>query len=329
VNDTKELTIYQSEDSDIKLEVELQDGMVWLSRKQIAELFGRDVKTIGKHINNALKEELQYEIGCVAKFATQLKRPDPRTGRDRISNVKVSYYNLDMILSVGYRVKSREGVAFRKWATQVLQNYVVKGYALNDRRLDELKATVRIMRRTNEQLDATQVLDVIEAYTNALELLDNYDHRRIEKPDSGSETLYLLSYEECRAIVDRMHGDIDSELFGRERDGVFEGTLNTIYSTFDGVDLYPTIEEKAAHLLYFLVKDHGLHDGNKRVATAIFLEFLYKNNRLMINGRKIIEDHTLVALVIMIAESISKEKDLMVNLVMNFLNATEENNYGG
>lgn len=319
MNKQNELIIYQSEDNNIKLEVELQDGMVWLARNQIAELFGRDVKTIGKHINNALKEELEGETGCVAKFATQLKRYDPRTGKDRISNVKVNYYSLDMILSVGYRVKSKEGIAFRKWATKVLQEYLIKGYALNERRLDQLKATVSIMRRSREYLDAEQVLDVVEAYTNALELLDDYDHQVIKKPTQGNEMIYRLQYEECRTIVDRMQQNVTSDLFGRERDGVFEGALNTIYQTFDGVDLYPTIEEKATHLLYFLVKDHGLYDGNKRVATALFLEFLNKNHRLFVDGKKVIEANTLVALVIMIAESNPKEKDLMINLVMNFL----------
>ncbi len=314
-----ELIIYQSENSDIKLEVELKDGMVWLTRNQIADLFGRDVKTIGKHINNALKEELEDEIGCVAKFATQLKRYDPRTGKDRVANVMVSYYNLDMILSVGYRVKSREGIVFRKWASQVLQDYILNGFALNSRRLEELKATVQIMRRNDELLDSKQVLDVVESYTNALDLLDDYDHQRIEKPLDGSNMIYRLSYEECRHIVEKMKREITSDLFGRERDGVFEGALNSIYATFDGVDLYPTIEEKATHLLYFLVKDHGLYDGNKRVATAVFLEFLNKNGKLFINGKKVIENNTLVALVIMIAESRPQEKDLMVNLVLNFL----------
>ncbi len=318
MNGKNELIIYQSEDNDIKLEVELQDGMVWLTRNQIAELFCRDVKTIGKHINNALKEELENEITCVAKFATDVKRIDYRTGKETIIRRDVNYYNLDMVLSVGYRVKSKEGVVFRKWASKVLQEYVLKGYALNNRRLDELKATVNIMRRTDALLEAEQVLDVIEAYTNALEMLEAYDHQVIQKPIHGNEGLYRLSYAECRSIVDRMQKDVSSDLFGRERDGVFDGALNSIYSTFDGVDLYPTIEEKAAHLLYFLVKDHGLYDGNKRVATAIFLEFLNRNDRLIINNRKVIEDNTLVALVIMIAESNSREKDLMVNLVMNF-----------
>ena len=314
-----ELLIYQSDNKDIKLEVELKDGMVWLSRNQIADLFGRDVKTIGKHINNALLEELEEEIGCVAKIATQLNKFDPRTGKDRISNVKLSYYNLDMIMSVGYRVKSKEGVAFRKWASKVLQNYVLKGYALNKLRLNELKATVNVMRRTNNLLDSEQILDVVETYTKALELLDKYDHQEIEKPVDGADMIHRLTYEECRSIVDQMQKDINSDLFGRELDGGFEGALNTIYSTFDGVDLYPTIEEKAAHLLYFLVKDHGLIDGNKRVASALFLEFLNKNQRLFLNGRKVIEANTLVALVIMIAESRPQEKEMMVNLVMNFL----------
>jgi len=314
-----DLIIYVAEDNSFKLEVELRDGMVWLSRNQIAELFGRDVKTIGKHINNALKEELEGDSSCVSKFATQLNKYDPRTGKDRVSNVMVSFYNMDMIMSVGYRVKSKEGISFRKWATKVLQDYVMKGYALNERRLNELRATVKILRRSNERLDADQVLDVIEAYTDALELLDDYDHQKITKPEGGNETVYRLTYEECRSIIDKMHEEFESNLFGREKGQGFKGALETIYSTFDGIELYPTLEEKAVHLLYFIVKDHGLYDGNKRVASAIFLEFLNKNQRLYVNGKMAIEPNTLVALVIMIAESNPREKDLVINLVLNFL----------
>ncbi len=314
-----ELIIYKSEDGSIKLEVGLREGIVWLSRNQIAELFGRDVKTIGKHINNALKEELKDEVGCVAKFATDVKRVDSRTGNTQILNMPVSYYNLDMILSVGYRVKSKEGIAFRKWASSVLHDYVLKGYAVNEKRLDQLKTSISIMRRSHEALDALQVLDVIETYTNALGLLDDYDHQRILKPEGGTEAIHRINYNECRNIINQMHKSIDSNLFGRERGEGFKGAIATIYSTFDGVELYPTLEDKAANLLYFLVKDHGLVDGNKRVASAVFLEFLNRNNRLFVDGKSVIEPNTLVALVIMIAESNPKEKGLIVNLVMNFL----------
>ncbi len=310
MSDKQELLIYRSVDEEISLEVEMTDNSVWLNLDQMASLFGRDKSVISRHVRNVFKEgELQRE-SVVAKNAT--------TAADG-KIYQVEFFNLDVIISVGYRVKSKEGIAFRKWATKVLQEYLIKGYALNERRLDQLKTTVSIMRRSREYLDAEQVLDVVEAYTNALELLDDYDHQVIKKPTQGNEMIYRLQYEECRNIIDRMQQNVKSDLFGRERDGVFEGALNTIYQTFDGVDLYPTIEEKATHLLYFLVKDHGLYDGNKRVATALFLEFLNKNHRLFVDGKKVIEANTLVALVIMIAESNPKEKDLMINLVMNFL----------
>nr|WP_255813534.1 virulence protein RhuM/Fic/DOC family protein [Acidaminobacter sp. JC074] len=312
--------IYQSVDNEICLSVELRDDMVWLNRNQLAELFGRDVKTIGKHINNALKEELNGDVSCVAKFATQLNKYDPRTGKDRVSNVKVNYYSMDMVLSIGYRVKSKEGIAFRQWANRVLKEYILNGYALNEKRLEQLKTTIEIMRRTHESLDALQVLNVIENYTKALGLLDDYDHQRILKPEDGTSDIYRLSYDECKLLVDQMHQGINSDLFGRERDGGFKSAIATIYSTWDGVELYPTFEEKAANLLYLLVKNHGLVDGNKRVASAVFLEYLNKNKRLVLDGEKLIEPNTLVAIVIMIAESNPKEKDLMVNLVMNFLN---------
>lgn len=305
-----ELLIYSSDNDDITLEVEMTNESVWLSLDQMAKLFGRDKSVISRHIRNIFLEGELRRDSVVAKNAT--------TAADG-KNYNVDHYNLDVIISIGYRVKSREGVVFRKWASKILQEYLIKGYAINQRRLDELKATVTVLRRTNDLLDVKQVLDVVEAYTDALELLDDYDHQVIKKPFQGNDTNYRLSYEECRSIIDRMQQEVDSDLFGRERDGVFEGALNTIYSTFDGIDLYPTIEEKAAHLLYFLVKDHGLYDGNKRVATALFLEFLNKNQRLFVNGKKAIENNTLVALVIMMAESRPQEKDLMVNLVMNFL----------
>lgn len=313
-----EIIIYEDNNGDVKLKVEFKDEMIWLSRNQIAELFNRDVKTIGKHIANSLREELEGENGCVAKFATQLKRFDPRTGKDRIANVKVSYYSLDVIQSVGYRVKSKKGIVFRKWANTVLKQYLLEGYAINQKRLDELKLTVDIMRRAMTNLDSKQVLDVIEAYTKALSLLDNYDHDKIEKPH-GSKSIYELSYEECKQIIESMKPNAESELFGREIDDSLDSIIGAIYQTFDGEELYPSLEEKAANLLYFVVKDHKVYDGNKRIGAAIFLYFLDKNRRLFIDNKILIENDTLVALVIMIAESKPEEKNVMINLVMTFL----------
>lgn len=315
-----ELIIYEYEGTNISLNVEVGEDTVWLTASQMCDLFQKNKSTINRHINNIFRDEELDKASSVAFFATDVKRVNPLTGDSNIVNRKVSYYNLDLIISLGYRVKSKEGIAFRKWANKVLKDYILRGYALNEKRLEQLKTSIEIMRRTHESLDAWQVLDVIETYTSALGLLDDYDHQRIAKPDKGTHDIYRLSYGECRMIVDQMHQNIDSNLFGKERDGSFKGALETVYSTYDGVELYPTLEDKAANLLYFLVKDHGLIDGNKRVASAIFLEFLNKNNRLFIDGEKLIEPNTLVAIVIMIAESNPREKDLMVNLIMNFLN---------
>ena len=304
----KDLVLFESSDKSVSLKVPFENETVWLNRQQMASLFDRDVKTIGKHIANAVEEELEG-ISVVANFAT--------TATDgKVYNVE--YYNLDVIISVGYRVKSKRGVEFRKWANSVLKQYILKGYAANDRRLEELKQTLQIIRRTEKQLDTNQILSVIEQYTGALDLLDDYDHLNVKKP-SGTEAVYRLTYEECKEVIGSMKFGAESSLFGNEKDGSFEGSIGAIYQTFGGKDVYPTVQEKAANLLYFITKNHSFSDGNKRIAATLFLHFLNKNGCLFKDGRKQIEDNTLVALTIMIAESKSEEKELMVNLVMQFL----------
>jgi len=226
---------------------------------------------------------------------------------------------LDVIISVGYRVKSKRGIAFRKWANSVLKDYILKGYAVNNNRINQLNEVIRIMKRTDNQLDSKQVLDVIERYTVALDLLDDYDHQRILKP-KGNASIYILSYEECKNVISTMKFNSDSELFGNEKDNSFKSSIGSIYQTFAGEDVYPSVEEKAANLLYFITKNHSFSDGNKRIAATIFLYFLEKNGMLFMDGEKIIEDYTLVAITIMIAESKPIEKETMVRLVMNFLN---------
>ena len=248
-------------------------------------------------------------ISVVANFATTAS--DGKT-------YDVEYYSLDVIISVGYRVKSKRGIEFRKWANSVLKQYILKGYAANDRRLEELRQTLQIIRRTENQLDKNQILSVIEQYTYALDLLDDYDHLSVKKPDGTSAT-YRLTYEEARKVIDSMKFGDASSLFGNEKDESFEGSISAIYQTFGGKDVYPTVQEKAANLLYFITKNHSFSDGNKRIAATMFLYFLNKNGLLFKNGLKQIEDNTLVALTIMIAESKPEEKELMVNLVMQFL----------
>ena len=234
------------------------------------------------------------------------------------SDKAVKYYSLDVIISVGYRVKSKRGIEFRKWANSVLKQYILKGYAANNRRLEELRQTLQIIRRAENQLDSSQILSVIEQYTGALDLLDDYDHSRVKKP-GGTQDTYRITYQEARQVIDSMKFGDTSDLFGNEKDESFKGSIGAIYQTFGGKDVYPTAQEKAANLLYFVTKNHSFSDGNKRIAATMFLHFLNKNGLLFKNGIKQIEDNTLVALTIMIAESKPDEKELMVNLVMQFL----------
>ena len=299
-------------DGNVVLEVPItpEQEMVWLNRNQMAELFERDVKTIGKHINNALKEELQDQSATVANFAIVQKEGERTVVR------QVAHYNLDVIISVGYRVKSKRGIAFRKWANKVLRDYIVKGYAVNDNRMNQLKEVVRILKWTEEQLDAKQILSVIEKYSLALELLDAYDHQNMKRPEGGN-TIYILSYEECRKVIDSMGYGKSSNVFGNEKDDSFKGSIGAIYQTFAGQEIYPSLEEKAANLLYFITKNHSFSDGNKRIAAAIFLYFMDRNQALFLDGEKVIADHTLVALTIMIAESRPEEKEMMISVIMN------------
>lgn len=311
---------------DLELDVNISPNKntVWLTVDQLCTLFKKNKSTISRHIKNIFNEGELDEISSVAKNATQLKRYDPRTGKDRISNVEVNYYNLDVIISVGYRVKSQNGVIFRKWATSILHDYMLKGYAVNQKRLDVLNKTIAIQSRmlaSTLNIEEKEVLSVVEAYSNALTLLDDYDHGTIPKPD-GIASIYHLTYEECRELIDSMKYGNFSDVFGVEKEeGKLNGILAAIYQNVFGTELYPSIEEKAANLLYFLIKDHPFVDGCKRIGASIFLEFLNKNKHLIIDGKQIISDSALVAITLMIAESRPEEKETMVKLVMNFLNA--------
>ena len=272
----KEIVLFESEDKSVSLSVPFENETVWLNRQQMASLFDRDIKTIGKHINNAIDEEL-VGLPTVANFATVQNEG----GRSIERNIE--YYNLDVIISVGYRVKSKRGIEFRKWANSVLKQYILKGYAANEHRLEELRQTLQIIRRTENQLDTNQILSVIEQYTAALDLLDDYDHLKVKKPD-GTTATYRLTYKEARKVIDSMKFGDTSSLFGNEKDESFEGSISAVYQTFGGKDVYPTVQEKAANLLYFITKNHSFSDGNKRIAATMFLYFLNKNGLLFRDG---------------------------------------------
>ena len=284
---------------ELSVRVEPQADTVWLNRQQMAQLFDRDIKTIGKHIQSALREEL--DNSTVAKFATvQLE------GAREVER-QVEYYNLDMIISVGYRVKSTRGVQFRRWATNVLRQYMLQGYVCQQKRLQDLSTTIRVMKRVENKLDSAQILEVVQQYTRSLDLLDDYDHQRLKKPQ-GDTHAYVLTYEECRKLIDSMRYGDESSVFGNEKDDSFKGSLGNIYQSFAGKDVYPSTQEKAANLLYLVTKNHAFSDGNKRIAAAVFLYFLERNGLLFRDGEKVIADHTLVAMVVMIAESKPEEK---------------------
>lgn len=296
----------------------LKDETVWLNRQQLAKLFDRDVKTIGKHINNALNEELE-NIPTVAKFETVQKE-----GKRSITR-NIEYYNLDMILSVGYRVKSNKGIVFRRWANEVLKKYMIKGYAVNQKRLEYLEKTIKLIdiaNRIDERLegnDAKGILKVIGEYSKALDLLDDYDHKTLKKI-KGNIDERRIEYKQCVEIINKLRFNEESSLFAIERDRGLESIIGNIYQSFDGQEIYKSIEEKGANFLYLIVKNHVFTDGNKRIAATLFIYFLNFYGILYKNGKKAIDNNTLAALTLLIAESNPKEKEVLIDLVMNFLN---------
>lgn len=302
--DKAEIVLFETEDKSITMPVELKSETVWLSANQMAVLFERDEKTIRKHINNVFKENEVEK-----KYNTQKMRV---VGVSQL----VPFYSLDVIISVGYRVKSNRGVEFRRWANSVLKQYILQGYAINQKRIQQLGEVIRIMKRTENELDSKQILSVIERYNNTLNLLDAYDHQILKRP-KGNHATHVLTYEECMNVIQKTRFGDESDLFGREKDDSFKGSIGNIYQSFDGREVYESLEEKAANLLYFITKNHSFHDGNKRIAATIFLHFLDKNDALFYEGQKRIADMTLVALTIMIAESRPEEKEMMISLVMN------------
>lgn len=308
------------ENQNIKLEVNMKDETVWLNTEQMAKLFDRDKSVISRHIKNALEEELDKEM-VIAKFATTTKHG---AVQGKTQTHMVDYYNLDVIISVGYRVKSQNGIVFRKWANKIIKDYLLKGYAINEKRLEYLEKTIKLIDiagRIDTELssqDAKEIIKVINNYSNALNLLDDYDHKRILKP-KGTKNNKKITYENCIDIISKLKFNSDSDLFALERNEGLKGIIGNIYQSFDGNDLYSTVQEKAANFLYLVTKNHTFIDGNKRIAATLFIYFLEFYNILYTENGQVIDNNTLVAVTILIAQSNPKEKDILIDLVMNFL----------
>ena len=310
------------ENQNVKLEVNMKDETVWLSLEQLSTLFDRDRTVIKRHINNIYKEKELNEKEVCAKFAhttTHGALANKTQTRD------IDYYNLDMIISVGYRVKSQNGIVFRKWANKILKDYMLKGYAINQRRLEYLEKTVKLIDIANrvdekfENSDAKEILKVIGKYSKALDLLDDYDHKTLEKP-KGSNSEKQIKYDDCIKIINKLRFNEESDIFAIERNKGLEAIIGNIYQTFDGVDVYKSIEEKAANFLYMIVKNHVFVDGNKRIAATLFIYFLSFYDILYKDNNQTIDNNTLASLTLLIAQSNPKEKEVMIGLVMNILN---------
>ena len=323
-----QIIIYQTEDGQTQIDVRMENDMIWLTRQQIATLFGRDYKTISKHINNALKEELA-DFVVVAKYANTTQHG---ALKGKTQTHEIDYFNLEVITSVGYRVKSKRGVLFRQWANKVLKQYLIKGYAVNERlrheQIGELRQLVNMLGRTiqNQPLLTTEenkaLFEVVTDYTYALDTLDNYDYERLTIDKTTKEEPFHATYENAMEEIHRLREKFGgSVLFGNEKDDSFKSSIGQIYQTFGGEELYPSVEEKAAMLLYLVTKNHSFSDGNKRIAATLFLWFM-NNNGILYNPdhTKRIADNTLVALTLMIAESRTEEKDIMVKVVVNLIN---------
>ena len=310
------------ENQNVKLEVNVKDETVWLSLEQLATLFNRDRTVIKRHINNIFKEDELKENEVCAKFAHTTAHG---ALTDKTQTRNIEYYNLDMIISIGYRVKSQNGIIFRKWANKILKDYLIKGYAINQKRLDYLEKTVKLINianRTNENLenaDAKEILKVIATYSKALDLLDDYDHRNLLKP-KGNSSQKQIRYEDCLDVINKLRFNEESDIFAIERNKGLQSIIGNIYQTFDGNDVYKSIEEKAANFLYMIVKNHVFIDGNKRIAATLFIYFLNYYDLLYKENKQVIDNNTLASLTLLIAESNPKEKEVIIDLVMNFLN---------
>ena len=315
-----EIIIFENEE--VKLEVNMKDESVWLNINQLSTLYERDRTVITRHINNIFKEgELIKEEVC-AKFAHTTKHGAINS---KLQTRELDYYNLDMIISVGYRVNSKKGIIFRRWANKVLKDYLIKGYAINQKRLEYLEKTVKLIDiagRIDDNLDGSEVkeiIKVINSYKDALNLLDDYDHRVVVKP-KGTSSNKIITYEDCMSVIKKLKFNNDSNLFALERNNGLSSILGAIYQSFDGKDVYSSVEEKSANFLYLIIKNHVFIDGNKRIAATLFIYFLSYYNILYKNNALVIDNNTLVAITLLIAQSNPIEKIILIDLIMNFLN---------
>lgn len=313
--DKFELVKFTDNNFEINVRADIDNDTVWLTQKEMAVLFEVSIDNISLHIKNILKEN-ELDISSIEESSVV------QIEGNRKVNRRIKIYNLDMIISVGYRVKSQRGILFRKWANKILKEYLIQGYSINQKRISALNKTIEIQNKmlaSSLNIEQEALVNVIEEYTKALDLLDNYDHQCLIKP-KGNESIYKLTYSDCRTIIDSMKFKTTSSVFGVEKEeGKLNGILAAVYQNVFGQEVYPSLEEKAAHLLYFLVKDHPFADGCKRIAATLFLEFLNKNHALIKGGKKIIANDTLVAITVLTAESRPEEKDVMIKLIMNFL----------
>lgn len=325
-----EIEIYKTTEGETLIDVTFEEDTVWLSQKQMSELFGRNRVAITQHIGNIFKEE-ELDEQLVCKDFLHTTKHGAITGKTQ--KKKIKYYNLDVIISVGYRVKSKQGTQFRQWATQRLKDYLVKGYAINEKRLKETESKFQELKQAVSLLDnivktkivtgdeAQGLLQVLSDYAFALDILDQYDHQTLKIAETDTEEVFKISYPEAKKAIEGLKTKFGgSYLFGNEKDDSFKGSLETIYQTFDGIDLYPSVQEKAGHLLYFVTKNHSFSDGNKRIAAFLFVWFLERNAFLYHEEKKVIDDNALVALTLMIAESKSDDKDMMVKVIINLIN---------
>lgn len=319
--DTQELVKFENGEVSLNVPVGVNNDTVWLTQEDMAMLFEKNKSTISRHVKNIFEEGELEEISSIAKNATQLKKYDPRTGKDRLSNVEIIYYNLDVIISVGYRVKSKQGIIFRKWANNILKEYMLKGYVLDAKKfkIPTIENIARLLEQErkisgNLQLTGEDMLDFILSYNKGLKILDDYDHQTMESKSTKGDT-YVLTYEECKEVISQTVFMDKGDLFGLEKNDSFKSAISTIYQSFDEKDLYPTFEDKAANLFYLITKNHAYADGNKRIAATIFLYFLEKNKVLNRNGKQLISNTTLATLTILVASSNPNDKQSIINLI--------------
>lgn len=318
MSENTHIEIYQPKNGKPSVDVKITKETVWLNRHQLTYLFQKDIKTIGRHINNVIKEGELSKNSVVAKFAT--------TATDG-KIYQVEHYNLDMIISVGYRVKSKTATQFRIWATNTLRDHLVKGYTLNEKRLNQknqeilqLKTGIQILNRMIEEKDETDAKELLNIFAKGLELLDDYDHKVLDKKGKTEQTSIFPLYDEYIELITKMYSEFESDIFALPKDDSFKSSVNQIAQTFDGKDLYPTLQEKAANLLYFIVKNHSFVDGNKRIGAGCFLYFLDKNNALFQHGKAIISNEALASLTLFIASSKNDEADIAKQFIISILN---------